>query len=171
MVRLRNITGFVLSILLLATFCSCAKTIPETAADVDCFEDVLAFLGETTETEVEGITLDVVAATFKEDPLTLSAEDTNTLLTQLTEMDFTWESYEPLEQYGSYSYELQLHLPGDVVVSLSVEEDCIHACRQEKNAEGKWTDVPYRLVPADTADTKAIYDMVVPLWHDTYTGH
>lgn len=168
---MRHFIGFVLSVALLLSLCSCRVTIPQTVEDVDSFDDVLAFLAETTETAVEGITLDVIAVTFKEEPVVLSDADTNTLLTLLTEMDFTWEGYEPLEQYGAYSYALQIHLPEDKVVSLFVKEDYIHCCRQEKNAEGKWTDVPYRLVPTDTADTKAIYDMVVPLWQEVYGDH
>lgn len=86
---MRHLVGIILSIALLFTLCSCRVTIPQTAEDVDSFDDVLAFLAETTETEVQGITLDVVAVTFKEEPVVLSDADTNTLLTLLTEMDFT----------------------------------------------------------------------------------
>ena len=160
---MRKMSGILLTLLVLT---GCGRGIPQTAADVQDFGDVLAFLGDTAETEITGVSLDISSDTRTPDPMRLSEADTTELLGMLEEMQFTAEK-NTLYRYGGSCYVILFHLSGGETVYIAAEAEYLTVWKDMKNAEGKWETVEYRLLPGDTADTLAVLDIVGQIWDET----
>ena len=160
---MRKISGILLALLVLT---GCGREIPMTAADVRNFGDVLAFLGDTAETEITGVSLDISSDTRAPDPMQLSEGDTAELLGMLEEMQFTAEK-NTLYRYGGTDYVLQFHLSGGETVYIAAEAEYLTGWKEMQNTKGKWETVEYRLLPEDPADTQAVLEAVLQIWDET----
>ena len=160
---MRKGTGILLALLALT---GCGRGIPQTAADVRDFGDMLAFLGDTAETEITGVSLDISSDTRTPDPMRLSEADTTELLGMLDEMQFTAEK-NTLYRYGGTDYVLLFHLSGGETVHIAAEAEYLTGWKEMQNTEGKWETVEYRLLPEDTAGTQAVLEAVLQIRDET----
>ncbi len=159
----------ILFVLLLSVFLAgCGQKIPQTAEDVRDFGDMLAYLGDTTETEVTGISLDIGSAVRVPDPMAVSDEDRDRLLAMLEDMRFTTER-NTLYEYGGFSYVAEIHLADGNTVSFAADTEYLTINKEIRNPEGKWEYAEYRLFPDDPTDTQAFLTAVQQIWYDTYT--
>jgi len=156
---MRKRSAILLALLVLT---GCGRGIPQTAADVRDFGDVLAFLGDTAETDVTGVSLNISSDTQASDPVQLSEADTAKLLGMLDEMQFTAEK-NTLYRYGGTDYVLLFHLSGGETVHIAAEAEYLTGWKEMQNTEGKWETVEYRLLPEDTAGTQAVLEAVLQI--------
>ncbi|MBQ8401589.1 MAG: hypothetical protein IJX14_06625, partial [Clostridia bacterium] len=134
--------------------------------DVRDFGDVLAFLGDTVETEITGVSLDISSETQVSDPMELSEADTAKLVGMLEEMRFTAEK-NMLYRYGGSDYVVLFHLSGGETVYITAEADFLTIWKDIKNTEGKGESAEYHLLPDAPADTQAVLDAVVQIWEES----
>lgn len=166
---MRTLVGFLLSSVLLFTLWSCRVTIPQTAEDVNGFDDILAFLAETTETAVEGITIHAYGS-LDEEPLVLHDEQIAATIKLFEDANCTLTPYVEEEHkvyYGS-SHEMQFHLEEDAVVTLKWHDVDLYISREELNAEGKWTYSLYDIVSDDPHFLENFTSYVDSLWYEAY---
>lgn len=158
----------ILFALILTVFLSgCGQKIPQTGEDVRNLGDMLAYLGDTTETEVTGVSMDISSAVRVPDPMAVSEEDRDRLLAMLEDMRFTTER-NTLYEYGGFAYAVQLHLTDGNTVSFAADTEYLTINKEIRNPEGKWEYAEYRLFPDDPADTQAFLTAVQQIWYDAY---
>lgn len=157
-----------LTVLLLAlgllTGCGAEHGIPQTAEDIDTFDEVLAFVSGQTDVDVTEVQVLKESDTTDEEPVTLSAEDAAAIRTLLESAPAETEAYEPVPVYGGSWYSVIFTLETGGTVTLYPDEDMLTFTRAELNEEERWYYPSYCLTYEDTSLPEQVYDFVSEKW-------
>jgi len=157
-----------LTILLLAlgllNGCGAANRIPQTAAEVDTFDEVLMFVSGQEEAEVTAVQVLKESDTTDAEPIALSENDAEDLLALLESAPAAAERYEPVPVYGGSWYSVIFTLGNGGTVMLYPEEDTLTFTRAELNEEERWHYPTYRLLYEDAGVPERVYAFVEQIW-------
>ncbi len=152
------------------TGCSGDSTaVPQTVEEVDTFADVLAFMSGQTEVDVKEVQVQAESVIALTEPVLLSEEDAEGLLSLMETTPMTAEMYEPIPVYGGSWYSVICTLENGETVTLHPKEDALTFTRAELNEEEKWHYPAYRLVYEDSGVPEQMEAAVRQLWTDAYS--
>ena len=166
----RRILTAVLALLTLTglrmlTGCSGDSTaVPQTAEEVDTFDEVLAFVSGQTEVDVTAVQVLKESDTTAADPVTLSGTETKDLMSLLEAVPFRAEAYEPVPVYGGSWYSVIFTLEAGGTVTLYPDKDTLTFPRAELNEEERWHYPMYRLLYEDAGIPEQIYSFAEQKW-------
>lgn len=157
-----------LTVLLLAlgllTGCGAEKGVPQTAEEIDTFDEVLAFVSGQTDVDVTAVQVLKESDTTDADPVTLSDEEAEVILALLEATPAAVEAYEPVPVYGGSWYSVIFTLESGGTVTLYPEEDMLTFTRAERNEEERWHYPMYCLMYEDTSVPEQIYAFAAEKW-------
>jgi len=160
---MKKLTVLLLTLGLL-TGCGTEKTVPQTAGEIETFDEVLAFVSGRTETEVTGVQVLKESDTTAAEPVALSAEDADAIRILLGSTPVSAEAYEPVPVYGGSWYSVIFTLETGGTVTLYPDEETLTFTRAELNEEERWHYPTYRLLYEDAGVPERIYAFAEQKW-------
>jgi hypothetical protein len=157
-----------LTVLLLAlgllTGCGAEKSVPQTAEEIDTFGEVLMFVSGQAKVGLTSVRVLKESDSIEADPVLLSDEETEAILTLLESAPAAVEAYEPVPVYGGSWYSVIFSLESGGTVTLYPEEDMLTFTRAERNEEEQWYYPVYRLLFEETDVPERIYAFAAEKW-------
>ena len=157
-----------LTVLLLAlgllTGCGAEKSVPQTAEEIDTFDEVLMFVSGQAKVGLTSVQVLKESDSIDANPVLLSDEETEAILTLLESAPAAVEAYEPVPVYGGSWYSVIFSLESGGTVTLYPEENMLTFTRAERNEEERWHYPVYRLLYEATDVPERIYAFAAEKW-------